>query len=138
MPESLQKTRFSLYSFGFKHQSMPNNFLREGGFIIDCRSLPNPYWVDELSEFNGKDAPVKDFFNQHDPVQFFIESTQRLLEASCLARSAKTVGENSDIAVYFGCTGGKHRSVYVAEQLNKILTDAGHICELIHLDIQKK
>lgn len=96
-------------SFGFKH-GVP----LDADFVFDARSLPNPYWTPELRGLTGKDQPVIDFLEDHRLVSDFFEDVAKFLERwiprfECEGRSYLTVA--------IGCTGGQHRSVYLADAL---------------------
>lgn len=96
-------------SFGFKH-GIPN----DADFVFDARFLPNPYWVPELRNYTGIDQPVIDFFQQHPAVQTFIEQLESMLH-SWLPQLEKN--DRSYVTVAIGCTGGCHRSVFIASAL---------------------
>ena len=96
-------------SFGFKH-GVP----RDADFVFDVRCLPNPHWDTALRPLSGRDAPVQDYLRSQDSVeemqldiQGFLERWIRRFEAA----------DRSYLTVAIGCTGGRHRSVYMAERL---------------------
>jgi aminoglycoside/choline kinase family phosphotransferase len=107
-----------VFSFSF-HRGLPKDESGNGGgFIFDGRSLPNPGREERFKALTGKDAPVIDYLNQQESVHQFLASVLALVDAS--------VGEYQrrhfkNLMVSFGCTGGQHRSVYLAEQLAKRL-----------------
>ncbi|MFO7852930.1 MAG: RapZ C-terminal domain-containing protein [Bacteroidota bacterium] len=113
-PENL-KVRIT--SFSYMH-GMPQDKVHGGGFIYDCRGLPNPSKIEQLRNFTGLDEPVKKFMKAHNEVDGFLKDA-----ASMVIRSVKSYirKDYNLLAVSFGCTGGKHRSVYCAEQLAKSL-----------------
>ncbi|SHI05898.1 RNase adapter RapZ [Ferrimonas marina] len=96
-------------SFGFKH-GMP----KQADYLFDVRFLPNPHWEAELRPLTGLDKPVAQFFQQHGSVARFIDHTERFLLnwLPMLERNNRAY-----LTVAIGCTGGKHRSVYVADAL---------------------
>jgi UPF0042 nucleotide-binding protein len=96
-------------SFGFKH-GLPH----DADYVFDIRFLPNPYWESELRDFNGLDQPIIDFLNNTNEVQEFFNSLTTFLEP-CLARQKEQ--NRSFITVALGCTGGRHRSVFLCEKL---------------------
>lgn len=108
---SLDDARFSLLfeSFGFKH-GIPDN----ADFVFDVRCLPNPYWEAALRPGTGLDEPVADFLAGHDSVARMIGDIGSFLQAWLHPIS---VADRSYLTVAIGCTGGRHRSVYIAEQL---------------------
>ena len=112
-PESVT-TR--ILSFGFKH-GIP----LDADLVLDCRFLPNPYWVEELRGLSGKDEAVRDFLLNGQPMaETFLRQTEDLLTTlmPAYAREGK-----SYLTIAFGCTGGRHRSVFVAEDICRRLAD---------------
>jgi UPF0042 nucleotide-binding protein len=96
-------------SFGYKH-GIPG----DADYVFDVRSLPNPYWEHSLRPLNGRDAPVIDYLAGYASVRAMIADLIEFLE--------RRVGEfslanRSYLTIAIGCTGGQHRSVYIAEQL---------------------
>jgi aminoglycoside/choline kinase family phosphotransferase len=107
-----------ILSFSF-HRGMPKDESGHGGgFVFDGRSLPNPGREDRFKALTGKDAPVIDYLNQQESVHQFLASVMSLVEAS--VNEYQRRGFKS-LMVSFGCTGGQHRSVFLAEQLAKRL-----------------
>ena len=96
-------------SFGFK-----NMHPDDADYIFDVRFLPNPHWEPALQEYTGKDQPVKTFLNSHLVVKQTINQIENLFHSWL-----PYLEENNRnyVTIAIGCTGGKHRSVYVAEQL---------------------
>lgn len=96
-------------SFGFKHGQPAST-----DFMFDVRCLPNPYWEPSLREFTGKDEPIIDFLGQQSNVQDMFSDIQKYV-----ARWLPSFeNENrSYLTVSIGCTGGRHRSVYLCEML---------------------
>jgi aminoglycoside/choline kinase family phosphotransferase len=85
-----------------------------GGFVFDCRSLPNPQHVPALREFTGEDEPVADFLERSREVQEFWSSVSDLVDAHVERFLERRF---SSLTVAFGCTGGRHRSVFMAAKL---------------------
>ena len=107
-----------IFSFSF-HRGMPKDESGHGGgFVFDGRSLPNPGREERFKALTGKDAPVIDYLNQQESVHQFLASVMSLVDAS--VSNYQRRGFKS-LMVSFGCTGGQHRSVYLAEQLAKRL-----------------
>ena len=107
-----------IMSFSF-HRGMPKDESGHGGgFVFDGRSLPNPGREERFKALTGKDAPVIDYLTQQENVHQFLASVMSLVDAS--VREYQRRGFKS-LMVSFGCTGGQHRSVYLAEQLAKRL-----------------
>lgn len=119
----------SLQSFGFKH-GIPAN----ADFVFDVRFLPNPHWVDELRPYNGTQQPIIEYLTQFSEVKDFCQETAQFLK-KWLAQF-DSMGNRAYISVCFGCTGGQHRSVYVAEQIAKQLKPLFPHLEIEHRDMQ--
>jgi UPF0042 nucleotide-binding protein len=96
-------------SFGYKH-GIPG----DADFVFDVRSLPNPYWQPALRHLNGRDAAVVAYLKTHDSVRSMIAALTEFL-AVRIAEFAE--GNRSYLTIAIGCTGGQHRSVYIAEEL---------------------
>lgn len=107
-----------IFSFSF-HKGLPKDESGNGGgFVFDGRSLPNPGREERFKKLTGKDQPVIDYLNQQESVHQFLAGVLSLVDAS-----VNTYQERSfkNLMVSFGCTGGQHRSVFLAEQLAKRL-----------------
>jgi len=107
-----------IFSFSF-HRGWPKDETGNGGgFVFDGRSLPNPGREERFKALTGKDAPVIDYLNQQESVHQFLASVLSLVDASVSEYQRRGF---KNLMVSFGCTGGQHRSVYLAEQLAKRL-----------------
>jgi aminoglycoside/choline kinase family phosphotransferase len=107
-----------IFSFSF-HRGWPKDETGNGGgFVFDGRSLPNPGREERFKALTGRDAPVIDYLNQQESVHQFMAGVLSLVDAS-VSEYQKRGFKN--LMVSFGCTGGQHRSVYLAEQLAKRL-----------------
>ena len=108
-----------IQSFSF-HRGLPvDESGNGGGFIFDARSIPNPGREEEFKKLTGKDAPVIAYLQQQESVHQFLASVRSLVDMSVsnyLQRGFQ------HLMISFGCTGGQHRSVYLAEQLAKYLS----------------
>ena len=95
-----------IFSFSYK-RGLPSDLGPDGGgFVFDCRALPNPFWVENLRGFTGRDQPIIDFFATHaDAVAAFMKPVEDLVRNS-IAAYAHDARER--LFVGFGCTGGKH------------------------------
>jgi aminoglycoside/choline kinase family phosphotransferase len=124
-----------IFSFSF-HRGMPKDESGHGGgFVFDGRSLPNPGREERFKALTGKDAPVIDYLNQQEDVHQFLASVLSLVNASL--DNYKQRGFKS-LMVSFGCTGGQHRSVYLAEQLAKRLRARNGIEVVVrHIELEK-
>jgi aminoglycoside/choline kinase family phosphotransferase len=129
-----EKMTVRIFSFSF-HQGLPKDETAHGGgFIFDCRSLPNPGREERFKALTGKDTPVIDFLNQQEGVHQFLASAISLVDAS-VSNYQHRGFEN--LMVSFGCTGGQHRSVYLAEQLAKHLRGRNGVDVLVrHLELE--
>src|SRR5580704_9200692 len=107
-----------VFSFSF-HQGLPQDETGNGGgFVFDGRSLPNPGREERFKSLTGKDAPVIDYLNQQESVHQYFASVLSLIDATIASYQSRGF---KNLMVSFGCTGGQHRSVYLAEQLAKRL-----------------
>jgi aminoglycoside/choline kinase family phosphotransferase len=107
-----------VFSFSF-HQGLPQDETGNGGgFVFDGRSLPNPGREERFKSLTGQDAPVIDYLNQQDSVHQFLASVLSLVDATISSYQQRGF---KNLMVSFGCTGGQHRSVYLAEQLARRL-----------------
>jgi hypothetical protein len=124
-----------IFSFSF-HQSLPKDETGNGGgFIFDGRSLPNPGREERFKSLTGKDAPVIDYLNQQETVHQFLASVYSLVDSS-LSNYQQRGFKN--LMVSFGCTGGQHRSVFLAEQLAKRLRNRNSLEVAVrHLELEK-
>lgn len=116
-------------SFGFKY-GLPS----DADYVFDVRFLPNPHWEPTLRPLTGLDTPIKTFLESHievielkQQVQKFIEHWLPLLEKN----------NRSYLTVAIGCTGGKHRSVYLTQQIGEYFADMGHQVQIRHASLEK-
>ncbi len=116
-------------SFGYKH-GLP----LDADLVFDCRFLPNPHWVDDLRPLTGLDAPVRDYVLNQPNAGLFIGEVGRLLEL--LLPAFRSEGK-AYLTVAVGCTGGRHRSVVIAEELASRLAATGTPLSVSHRDIGK-
>lgn len=86
----------------------------ESDFVFDARSLPNPHWIPELRPLSGRDEAVAQWFAQHEAVAEFIERVRGLVGFTLATGDPE---QRRSLAVMVGCTGGRHRSVFIAETL---------------------
>lgn len=115
-------------SFGFKY-GMP----LDTDFVIDTRFLPNPFYEKELASLDGRDERIKEFFKKHDVVERFIKNTAEMI---ILASEGYTKEGRTTMTVSVGCTGGRHRSVYVVERLCEVLKGK-FIVHVEHRDVNR-
>ncbi len=119
----------SVVSFGYKH-GIPLDV----DIVFDCRFLPNPFWVEELRPYSGLDAPVRDYVLSQPESMDFLTKVDDLLTAILPAfiREGK-----SYLTIAMGCTGGRHRSVALAEALATRLGGHGHPTSVFHRDVDR-
>ena len=111
-------------SFSF-HRGLPKDETGHGGgFVFDARSLPNPGREERFKPLTGKEAAIAEYLEQQESVHHFIANVTSLVDAS--VRNYQERGFKN-LSVSFGCTGGQHRSVYLAEQLAKHLREGGKV-----------
>ncbi len=111
--DAMTSLRVSLISFGYTY-GLP----RDVDLVFDCRFLPNPHWIEELRPQTGLDDAVANYVLDHEPAQRFLRDVVSLLEWQ-IPEFAKEGKSYLSIAV--GCTGGRHRSVAVAEEMRRRL-----------------
>jgi len=108
-----------IFSFSFHRDGAPKDETGNGGgFVFDGRGLPNPGREERFKSLTGKDAEVIDYLNQQESVQRFFASAASLVDASVSEYQKRSF---KNLMVSFGCTGGQHRSVYLAEQMARHL-----------------
>lgn len=117
----------SLTSFGFKH-GVPLDV----DMVFDMRFLPNPHWVEELRPLSGLDVQVRDFVLDQPLAEQFLNHLQGLLQ---LIVPAYVAEGRSYLTLGIGCTGGRHRSVAMTEELGRRLSLDGHHPRISHRDI---
>jgi len=133
-PEA-QSLGVRIFSFSF-HRGMPEDETGHGGgFIFDCRGLPNPGREERFKSLTGKDAPVIEYLNREESVHQFLASAMSLVDASVSAYQGRGF---KHLMVSFGCTGGQHRSVFMAEQLARHLRSKGGVdVDVRHLALEQ-
>ncbi len=119
----------TLLSFGYK-----NGLPLDADLVFDCRFLPNPYWVDELRPRTGLDVPVRDYVLGQPAARQFLDNLLPLLEQLLPAFVAEG---KAYLTIALGCTGGRHRSVAIAEEVATRLRGDGHRVGVIHRDVDK-
>jgi aminoglycoside/choline kinase family phosphotransferase len=131
-PEGL---KVRIFSFSF-HRNLPaDESGNGGGFVFDARSLPNPGREEQFRRLTGRDAAVIDYLDQQASVHPFLSSVLSLVDASVSAYRRRGF---SSLMVSFGCTGGQHRSVYLAEQLARHLRATNGVEVIVrHIELEK-
>jgi RNase adaptor protein for sRNA GlmZ degradation len=106
-----------------------------GGFVFDTRSLPNPGREEQFKPLTGKDAPVAEYLSRQESVHQFLASAAALVDASVSTYQQRGF---RNLMVSFGCTGGQHRSVYLAERLANHLRGRNGLSVIVrHLELEK-
>jgi RNase adapter protein RapZ len=119
----------SVVSFGYKH-GIPLDV----DMVFDCRFLPNPFWVEELRPYSGLDEPVRDYVLAQPETQDFLVRIDDLLTSilPSFVREGK-----SYLTIAMGCTGGRHRSVTLAQALADRLSVHGQPVSVFHRDVDR-
>jgi aminoglycoside/choline kinase family phosphotransferase len=124
-----------IFSFSFHHSFPKDETGNGGGFVFDARSLPNPGREERFKALTGKDEPVIEYLNQQESVHQFLDNIRALVDAS--VKSYRQRGFKH-LMVSFGCTGGQHRSVFLAEQLAKHFRARKGVEVVVrHLELEK-
>ena len=119
----------NIVSFGYKH-GLPLDV----DIVLDCRFLSNPHWVEELRPMTGVDKPVSDYVLGQALTASFLERLERML--GLIIPGYVTEGK-SYLTIAFGCTGGQHRSVAIAEEVKEMLMRLGLDPTIQHRDIER-
>jgi len=117
-------------SFGFK-----NGVPVDADFVFDVRCLPNPHWHKELRDFTGQETPVRDFLDQEASVQNMFADIAAFMD-HWLPDFA--TGNRTYLTVAIGCTGGKHRSVYLCEKLQKHFAEKFSNVQIRHRELNRE
>jgi aminoglycoside/choline kinase family phosphotransferase len=125
-----------IFSFSFHHSFPKDETGNGGGFVFDARSLPNPGREERFKPLTGKNGPVIEYLGQQESVHQFLDSVKALVDASVSSYRQRGF---KHLMVSFGCTGGQHRSVYLAEQLAKhFRARKGVEVAVRHLELEKQ
>ncbi len=124
-----------IFSFSFHHQMPSDESGNGGGFVFDARSLPNPGREDRFKPLTGKDAPVIEYLNQQESVHQYLSNVLSLVDATLKSYQGRGF---RNLMVSFGCTGGQHRSVFLAEQLARHLRAISGVEVVVrHAELEK-
>jgi UPF0042 nucleotide-binding protein len=124
------RLRATVMSFGFKY-GIP----MDADFVSDVRFLPNPYWIPELRDQRGIDAPVNDYVLAQAGASEFLDLYVKIVD---LATDGYLHEGKRFVTVAVGCTGGKHRSVAMAENLSARLVRVGLEVSVVHRDLGRE
>ncbi len=122
--------RVSVVSFGYKY-GLPV----DADMVTDCRFLPNPHWIEELAPLTGQDAPVRDYVLGQPAAKKFLDA---FVEAMQVALPGFEREGKRFVTLAVGCTGGKHRSVAMTEQLAARLAETGAAIQVVHRDLGRE
>lgn len=122
--------RVSILTFGFKY-GIPV----DADLVADMRFLPNPYWDDSLRDKTGLDSAVSNYVLAQEPAQDFIATYKKLIE---MVEDGYLREGKRFVTIAVGCTGGKHRSVAVAEELARQLESDGTSVRVVHRDLGRE
>ena len=117
----------TVLSFGYKH-GLP----LDADLVVDCRFLPNPHWVEELRPQTGKDPEVRNYVMRFPQTTEFLRRLDVLLDL--LLPSYVQEGK-SYLTLALGCTGGRHRSVVISDEVAKLVRRRGFEANLVHRDV---
>jgi UPF0042 nucleotide-binding protein len=127
--ESGSSMQVTVLSFGYKH-GLP----LDADLVFDCRFLPNPHWIDELRPLTGRDVPVRDYVLGQPAAKDFLA---HLLELLAHLLPAYVNEGKAYLTIALGCTGGRHRTVALAEQVATMLRLQGYAPNVSHRDVEK-
>jgi UPF0042 nucleotide-binding protein len=122
--------RLSIVSFGYKY-GLPV----DADLVADCRFLPNPHWIAELAPLTGKDEPARDYILSQPGAKEFLHYYAELLRV--VLPGYEREGKRF-VTLAVGCTGGKHRSVAIADELAARIADAGADVQVVHRDLGRE
>ena len=126
-PPDVLKT--TVISFGYKF-GLP----LDADIVLDVRFLPNPHWVPELRELTGQQEPVRDYVLGHDATSDFLDRTRDLF--AVLLPGYQSEGRHY-LTIGIGCTGGRHRSVVLSEEVAAFIREKGFVVKVIHRDVER-
>ena len=119
----------TIISFGYKF-GLPT----DADLVLDCRFLPNPHWVTDLRPMSGLDDPVRDYVMEQKGATDFLDRIDLLLDT--VLPGYREEGRHY-LTIAVGCTGGRHRSVVLAESICKIVEKKGYSAKVIHRDVER-
>lgn len=128
--DGMPDLRATVVSFGYKY-GLPV----DADLVVDVRFLPNPYWIPELRELNGRDDEVRDYVLGQQDAKNFLDRYAEILE---IIGAGYTRESKRYLTLAVGCTGGKHRSVVMAQQLADRLNATGVRTTVVHRDLGRE
>jgi aminoglycoside/choline kinase family phosphotransferase len=125
-----------VFSFSYRQPLPADESGNGGGFVFDARYLPNPGRLERFRQMTGRDSAVIEYLDQQEGVRSFFSHVQALVDSAVANYRERGF---SSLMVSFGCTGGQHRSVYMAEHLAEHLRQAGVVNVVLrHVELEKK
>ena len=129
--EASMQTRVTVLSFGYKY-GLP----MDSDLVMDVRFLPNPFWIPELRDQTGKDTEVRNYVLTQEGADEFLDRYHDLLRL--IGAGYRREGKRY-LTLAVGCTGGKHRSVAIAEELaRRMSTEDGMAVKVVHRDLGRE
>jgi len=128
--EQLPPLRATVVSFGFKY-GLPI----DADLVVDVRFLPNPHWIPELRELTGQDPAVADYVLSQEETSPFLDKYLQVLQI--ISAGYRREGKQY-LTLAVGCTGGKHRSVAISQELARRLTELGIRATAVHRDLGRE
>ncbi|MCD6487447.1 MAG: RNase adapter RapZ [Syntrophobacterales bacterium] len=128
-PGKVRKLLINLISFGYRFGLPP-----DADIVMDVRFLPNPYFVKDLKEYNGNETTVEEYVMQWDDTEQFLSNLFKMM--TFLTPLYEKEGK-SYLNIAIGCTGGKHRSVVILNQLARYFSDRDYTTNVSHRDIDR-
>jgi RNase adapter protein RapZ len=128
--EARPALRATVVSFGYKY-GLPV----DADLVVDVRFLPNPHWIPELRDLTGRDAEVRDYVLSQEGAEEFLDRYTELLK---IIGAGYTRESKRYLTLAVGCTGGKHRSVAMSEQLAERLSGLGIQTTVVHRDLGRE
>ncbi|OLF13750.1 RNase adaptor protein RapZ [Actinophytocola xinjiangensis] len=129
--ENSTQTRVTVLSFGYKY-GLP----MDADLVMDCRFLPNPFWIPELKDLTGKDSDVRNYVLTQEGAEEFLDRYHELLRL--IGAGYRREGKRY-LTLAIGCTGGKHRSVCISEELARRLADEDRMAvKVVHRDLGRE
>lgn len=128
--------KLTITSFSYRSGIPEDKYGNGGGYVFDCRLLHNPGRYEKYKTLTGKDKEVIDFLGNNSEADKFIKVVKSIIYKTITAYKKNNY---TNLMINFGCTGGRHRSVYCAERIaNRLIYVPGVEVELIHTELEKE